>query len=142
MTTQAQTSAQPKTQNTSLNLLKLFLYENSAFSFIMGFLMLGFPTTVAGWMGTESHIIFTVLGILLIVWALDVLWVARQNPIKLLFVRLIIGADVLWVVGSALILAFNLFDFSATGNWTVLIVADIVMIFAIGQYAGIRRYKN
>ena len=140
MTTQAQT--QSTVQNTNRSFLKTVLYENSAFSLINGLIMLALPGTVAEYMGVESKMAFSVLGILLLVWAVDVFWVARRNPLNLMYARLVIGGDILWVIGSAVVLLLNLFDFSTTGNWVTLIVADIVMIFAIAQYIGVRRLQR
>lgn len=142
MATQAQVQTQSSVQSTGGSLLKTVLYENSVFSLVSGLLMLALPGTVAEFMGVESTTAFSILGVLLLVWSADVFWTARQNPINLTYARMIIGGDLLWVVGSAAVLLFNPFDFSTAGNWATLIVADIVMIFAIAQYIGVRRLNR
>lgn len=139
MTTQAQVQNKIVSSSTERSLLKTVLYENSAFSFVSGLLMVSMPYTVADFMGVESATAFQILGVLLFIWAADVFFVARQNPLNLTFAWLIIGGDLLWVIGSAVVLLLNPFDFSTEGNWATLIIADIVMVFAIAQFVGIRR---
>ena len=50
--------------------------------------------------------------------------------------------DVVWVVGSAVLLVTKALPFTPVGVWAVAIVADIVAIFAIVQYLGLRRMSR
>lgn len=142
MTTQVQVQNQSTIQSANRSLLKMVLYENSIFSLASGLLMLILPGTVAKFMGIESSTPFMILGALLLIWSGDVFYVARQNPFNLTYARLVIGGDLLWVIGSAIILVLNPFNFSTEGSWATLIVADIVLVFGIAQFVGIRRLNR
>lgn len=47
--------------------------------------------------------------------------------------------DVAWVMGSTIILFTNWASLTNAGWWAVTVVADIVTIFAVVQYVGLRR---
>ncbi len=47
--------------------------------------------------------------------------------------------NVAWVVGSYIILFTNWASLTNAGWWAVAVVADIVTIFAVVQYVGLRR---
>ena len=49
--------------------------------------------------------------------------------------------DIAWVVGSALLLFTGWVSFTTAGWWAVLLVADVVALFAILEFVGIRRLQ-
>lgn len=73
------------------------------------------------------------------IFAAQVFYIASQNPIKPIWVKYAITMDVLWVVGSFLLLITNALSLSTIGNWVVLMIADIVLIFATLQFYGLRQ---
>ncbi len=109
-------------------LAALFAAKNiSAFLFAMEFTVWSFPA---------STLIFE-LGIGLLIFAALVLLVARQKTLRLGWVKAIIAADLLWVVDSALLLALYPQYFSPMGFEAMVIVAIIVLVFALDQGLGL-----
>jgi hypothetical protein len=64
---------------------------------------------------------------------------ARSEPVNTGIARFAVYADLAWVVGSAVLIFANLVPFTTAGKWTIAIIADVVLVFAILQYVGLRR---
>ena len=47
--------------------------------------------------------------------------------------------DVLWVLGSVALIFSNQIPLTVAGKWAVALVADVVALFAVLQYVGVRR---
>lgn len=133
-----QTTTQQAT-TTNFNLLKTALRGNAVFSIISAAIALVASSSVAELMGVEPTLPFIIIGVGLVIWAVEVFAISSQEPIRPDFVRMVIGGDLLWVAGSAALLLFDPFDFATEGKWLVLVLADIVLTFAIVQYVGLRR---
>lgn len=121
------------------SLLRSALLGNSIFCFLSGLDFALFSGPVAKFLGLSSPTVIFVLGIILAGYALVVFSQSRMQPLNFSFAQLVIIADVLWVIGSALLIFTNLVAFTTTGKWTIAIIADIVLIFAITQFVGLRR---
>jgi ABC-type multidrug transport system permease subunit len=65
---------------------------------------------------------------------------ARKKPIKLLDGWIAVVLDAAWVIGSYPLLF--VVPFSTSGKWVVGIVAEVVMVFALVQWLGIRRVRK
>ena len=128
------------TQNKSL--LRSALLGNSIFCFLSGLDFVLFSGPVSRFLGLDSPTVIFVLGIILVAYALVVISQSRAQTLNLPFARFVIIADVLWVIGSAVLVFTNLVAFTTAGKWSVAIVADIVLVFAIVQYIGLRRITN
>jgi hypothetical protein len=48
-------------------------------------------------------------------------------------------ADVAWVLASVVVVVSGWAPLTAAGVWAIMIVADIVAVFAVAQYVGLRR---
>jgi len=130
------------------SLLRRVLYGNVAFSVASAGLFFFASEQVASFIGIADTMIFgvidgnsfiTLLGIGLAIFALDVLFVATRKPINVNYAGMIAIADFIWVAGSWLLLATGAIPFSDAGNWAVLIISDIVLLFGIAEVVGIRR---
>jgi len=128
------------TQNNSL--LRHALLGNSIFCFLSGLDFVLFSGAVARFLGLSSPTVIFVLGIGLIAYALVVFSQSRRQPLNLSFARLAIIADVLWVLGSAVLIFTDPVAFTTAGKWSIVIVADIVLVFTILQFVGLRRIAN
>jgi len=53
-----------------------------------------------------------------------------------------VTGDVAWVIMSIILIVSNWLPLTTHGQWTILIVSDIVLLFAIAQYIGIRRLNQ
>jgi hypothetical protein len=153
MTTQSYTSSsalsssEPNT-DTRQALLRRVLYGNVAFSVLSAGVFFFAGEQIATFLGIADILIFdlingvsfiSLMSIGLALFAIDVLFVATRNPINLKYAWMIAVADFIWVALSWLLLATGVIAFSDAGNWAVLIIADIVLLFGIAEVVGIRR---
>ena len=128
-------STQSVTQNNQgSNLLKNALRGNALFSGTSGLIALLAAQSLAAFTGIEPPIIFVVLGIVLILYAVDLWWIASRETINRRFAWAAIILDVLWVVGSIAILLFGWLPLTVAGSWTIALLAEVVAIFAVLQY--------
>ena len=54
----------------------------------------------------------------------------------------VIIVDLLWVADSAALLVTGWLPLTVAGQWIIAIVADVVLLFAIWQYFGLRRMQK
>jgi hypothetical protein len=118
------------------------LLGNSIFCFLSGLDFVLFSGPIARFLGLSSSTLLLVLGIILVAYALVVYSQSRAQPLNLAFARYVIILDVLWVIGSAVLVFTNLVAFTIAGKWAIAIIADIVLVFAIVQFVGLRRITN
>lgn len=132
-------------------LLRRALLGNMAFSSLSAGLFFFGSQSVADFIGIADVSVFNViggttfimlLGLGLAIFAFDLLFVASRPVIHVPSAWSIVVADVIWVVASWLLLITGAIPFSDAGNWSVLIIADVVLIFAIVQAVGIRRMNR
>jgi len=123
-------------------LLRNALRGNGIFSLLSGAIMVVGAGALANIMGVPSAVAFIVIGVGLLLHAVNLFYNAGKNTIKMNFGWFAIIADVAWVLGSAVILLTDAFSLSTTGKWIVLMVADVVLLFAIVQYLGLRKMTN
>jgi hypothetical protein len=95
--------------------------------------------SLAAFIGVQEPLVFTVLGVVLILFALDLIWIAAREFIDRRFVWAVIILDVAWVAGSLIILLLDLVPLTVAGRWTIILLAEVVAVFAILQYIGLRR---
>jgi hypothetical protein len=127
---------------TKNSLLRNALRANAAFSGISGIIAIIDAEIIADFMGTGTALIYMILGLNLVIYAGITLYYAGQEAIDKRFAWFAVIADGIWVIASAAILLTNAFDLSVGGKWLVLILADVVLAFAIAQYIGLRRTRQ
>lgn len=149
-TTLSETTATEK-RNPREQLLRWVLIGNIAFSTMSAGLFLLASQGIADFIGISDAMVFDLingvnfisfLGVGLAGFALYLLYTVTRNPINIRLAWSIVTADVVWVVLSWLLLATGAIPFSTAGNWAVLIIADIVLVFAIAEVVGIRRINR
>lgn len=128
------------TNNSSL--LRNALYGNSIFCATSGLAFTLFSDPIASFLGLSSSWIMLVLGIGLLLYGIEVFMFAKKEDISTGFAKFVIGADIAWVLGSALLIFTNLVAFTSPGKWAIAIIADIVLVFAVVQYTGLRRVST
>lgn len=135
-------AANERTQvNSQHQFLRRVLLTNSLFSAISGSVVAALANPIAEFMGLSSAVPLMLVALALLPFAFGVYRVATQEVLQKSFVRIIFFMDVAWVVASLVLLATNALALTTAGNWAVLIVADAVMLFAIGEYIGLRRLR-
>jgi len=123
-------------------LLRYALRANASFSAVSAALFLAASGSVAAFLNFIPQKQVLLLGLQLAVFAF---WLfrlsARSNPPNWQ-VWLIIALDVLWVAGSFQILLVPPPGLTQGGKWAIGIVADIVSVFALLQFAGLRKLRK
>lgn len=122
--------------------LKNALLLNAVSSGATGLLLLIFPGFFAGLFGTSQSIPYTVTGIFLLFFALDVYLQSRKDPLHYGRVQWIIALDILWVVGSLIIIVPRLFNLTAIGYILIGGVALWVAAMAVLQSLGLRQLSG
>ena len=125
--------------NQGSNLLKNALRGNALFSGTSGLIALAAAQSLTAFTGINPPIIFVVLGIALILYAVDLWWVASRETINRRFAWAAIILDVLWVIGSIAVLLSGWLPLTVAGSWTIALLAEAVAIFAVLQFVGLRR---
>lgn len=133
------TTLQAPSQIQSYAFLRRVLQADAATAALSG---LGFTLAagpVAAFLGLDAPWPVRLTGLLLLLFAADVAYVASRDTLNRTFVAAIIAANLLWVAGSALLLLTGWVAWSPAGFWAVASVADIVAVFAALQWVGLRR---
>ena len=132
-------------------LLRKALRANSAFSLASGLLLTFAAASIASFLGIEETSIFDgfdgtalvrVVGIGLIGYALLLYFFTQHSEITPMQGMEAVIADGAWVVGSVVLLLTDWLPLTSAGSWAILLVADVVLVFAIVQYIGVRRIKQ
>lgn len=129
----------PTANGAADQLLRGVLQANMIFSGLSGLLLAAAATPLRSWLGVPATWPLVVIGIGLLGFAWLLFQIARQSPLDLRQANFIFWLDVAWVVGSALLLFTGWVSFTNAGWWAVLLVADVVALFAIIEFIGIRR---
>lgn len=111
--------------------LQKTLFVNALFSFSTGLALIFQYENIASAFGLKTQLFFLYLGIALVFFSGTVFYEFKK--LRKRFIELIIIQDVLWVIGSILVLAFSLVS-TSTAYWIITIVAFIVGLFALLQY--------
>ena len=122
--------------------LRNVLRWNALFSTLSGLFVLFFAETVAQLIGLANPMILVVLGIGLLPFAFFVYQVSAMKTLNYKLVWTIIVMDVMWVVGSVILLFSNLLPLTTVGKWSIGLLADVVAIFAILEYVGVRKAQK
>jgi hypothetical protein len=132
-----QTSVQPA--KARVTFLGRVLQANGIFSGLSGLALIVDAGPIATFLGINAPWVLAAIGVGLVIYAIDLFWIASREPIDARFATGAIVMDGLWVLGSILLLVTDWVPFTDAGKWTVGIVADLVATFAILQFIGLRR---
>jgi hypothetical protein len=128
------------TSNSPSKLLRRTLQANAAFSALSGIIAITDAKPLSSLLGVNVSSLLIGMGIALLAYAAVLFLNARRENIKLQEAWLAVVLDAAWVVGSAILIFAG--TLSTTGNWLVAIVADVVLLFAVLQFFGIRRLRK
>ncbi len=121
------------------SLLKKALLVDSVLSFLVGVDLLLFSKTIAGFLGLSTSWIILVVAVICILYGIEIYLAARAEPIHTGIAKFATYGNLVWVLGSAVLIFANLVPFTTAGKWTIAIIADVVLVLAIFQYVGLRR---
>lgn len=123
-------------------LLRTVLRLNALFSFVSGLAVVLAAVPIGQFMGVESFLVLRLVGASLLPFAAFVYWVTTPAMIRPPLARMIIIMDVLWVIGSLVLLFSGWLPLTTAGKWIVFLQADAVATFAILQTIGVRRLRS
>lgn len=111
--------------------LKKALLANAVFSMSSGAVLIIFHQGVAQLFEVENEAVFWIVGLGLLMFSASVFYEARQ--LRRVFVFSIIIQDLLWVLASVILLIWDPFGISVSGQLLIGFIALIVLIFALVQ---------
>jgi hypothetical protein len=114
--------------------LKLTLLANALFSTISGSVIILFTSELTHIFQLKSSLPMLLIGWGLMLFMMQLLWLSFKKTIPLFGVNGIIIQDVLWILGSIILLLWNPFSFPYTALWITAIIASIVTVFAFMQW--------
>lgn len=121
--------------------LKNALLANAVFSSVSGLSFIMFTQAFSRFLSWSSWILPSV-GLGLLGFALMIYLITRAEQINYAQVRSIIAADVAWVVLSIALISMPVVSLPLGGKWAIGILADVVAVFALLQYLGLRKHKS
>ena len=121
----------------SQRLLRRVLRRNALLSLLSGIVLLAMNRRLAEFLGLPSDADLTALVIGLLGYARWLLWNARRKTIRIVEAWIAVVLDILWVVGSCALLFVA--TPSSGGKWIVGLVAEMVFLFGLMQWLGLRR---
>ncbi len=122
--------------------LRRVLIANSLFSGLSGLVLVAMSEPVSAFLGLPWPWTLIAIGVGLLIYAAQLLWAARQSSLPRQTALGFVVMDAAWVLGSAVLLAAGWVPFTPAGRWAVIIVADIVALFALLQLYGLRRMQG
>jgi len=120
------------------NILRNALLFDAGASLLTGGAALAFAGPLAHWTGIASWILYA-LGAGLVLFAADVAYTATRKMINPLFVKLIIVANVAWVIGSGLSLFLFQSRLTFEGMLVIELLAVAVALLTAVEAVGLRR---
>jgi hypothetical protein len=123
-------------------LLRQALRGNGVFSAVSGLTLIVAARPLAAFMGLAWPLALSITGLVLLPYAAVLIWVTSQAEIDRRLAITAVVLDSLWVIGSALLLLTDWLNLSVAGNWTVALLAEAVLVFAILQAVGLRRART
>src|SRR6516162_5082039 len=121
-------------------LLRKALIGNALFSTLSALTILFAQGWVLRILGLPSSVNLLVLGAGLIVFAVTLMINAGKRQVKKSDAWIAVCMDLAWVLGSY-VLIFTV-SFSTEGKWVLGVVAELVLLFAVLQFLGIRRIQK
>ncbi len=109
------------------------------FCVLAGLLFMLDANGVSQFMGVQSTGVISVLGLGVFVYGLALLYDVFKGMVNPRLLQVLMGLDALWIVASVVILFAAPAALNTEGRWTVLILADVVGLFGIWKYIGMRR---
>ena len=129
--------AQTNARSTSL-LGRRVLQANAIFSTASGSALALGAGSLAGWFGLPP-IALIVLGLTIVLFAVGLFFFARRGEVASVTLYSVAALDALWVVTSVFLILSGFAPLTVAGKWAVVILADIVAIFAGLEFYAARR---
>lgn len=126
----------------SSRLLRWALRANAGFSTLSAVVLIGFSESAAAFLGAAEPEQMITLGIQLAVFAAWLVWLASRAAIPRWQVAVVIVLDAVWVASSAAMLLSPPPPLTVGGKWAIALVAEVVGLFGVLQFVGLRRLRR
>jgi hypothetical protein len=123
----------------SNTLLRRVLQADGLICAAFGLLLTFGASPVASFMGVSSTVPILALGLIMAVYGVGLFVLASRETIDRRLPIIVIMLNIAWVIGSAIVLAADLFGLTTGGRWAILFIADAVALLAIAEFIGLRR---
>lgn len=120
--------------------LRRSLLANGGFSLISGIVLIPGARPLAELFGLAAPGMLVILGVGLLIYAVTLLRNGLRERISQTEAFVAVLLDLAWVAGSAAVIFAGVLN--TTGNWTVALVADAVLLFGLLQLYGLRRIRR
>lgn len=120
-------------------LLRRTLLANALFSTFCAFACLFWSKPLAALLGMNEPLVLIDLGLVILLFAPVVAWIALRPQLNRRFVTTIFLLDAAWVVISIILLLTDWVAFTSAGKWLVGGVTDVVALLAVLEYWGLRQ---
>lgn len=120
--------------------LRQSLRGNAFFSTASGLIFTLASGAIAEFLGGTPAILVAVVGGQLLLFAGALFWLASRPEISTQLVIAVIVADILWVLGTIVIVYVDLF--TRDGAALAIVLASVVLLLAILQSIGVRRMSG
>ncbi len=123
-------------------LLQRVMRGNAIFSASSGAILIFTAPALARLMGIPRPLALTITGVLLVAYG-PTLWTLAERAGKETWPGwLAVILDILWIAGSAALVFGGWLPLTTAGIWIIVVLADIVAVFAVLQFIGIRRLAH
>lgn len=114
--------------------LRVYLRINSVFSLLTGVLMVLYSNELLKFFNiSNNQYLYHLIGLNLILFACFIWYVSVKQLERKMLVKIISFLDILWVLGSSIIVAFQLFNLSQKGYFLIAILAIWIGFLAFKQ---------
>jgi hypothetical protein len=122
------------------SLLRNTLRADAAVCAVAGIDLLVFSGMAADLLGIARGATLPIVGTGLLAYAACLVIASRREPLSLTEAWAFATADLVWIAGSAALIAFG--PLSTSGRWLVGAIAVVVLAFAELKMLGIRRIRQ
>lgn len=133
------THVEDSTRQAAVPLLQRVMRGNAIFSSSSGVVLIAAAPALARTMGIPWSLALTITGALLVAYGPVVWMLAARASTTTWPAWLAVILDVLWVAGSMALVFGGLLPLTTAGIWIIIVLAEIVGLFAVLQFIGIRR---
>jgi hypothetical protein len=122
--------------------LSRVLLGNAVFTALSGLASLVWGPSLAIQLGIEQPLILPILGVVFLLSAVGLAGIALYTSPDRRLTQAVFILDIVWVAASVLALLAGWPPFTPTGKWIIAGVADVVAVFALLEFIGLRRMQN
>ncbi len=115
---------------------------DGAFCVLAGLVFLLGANGVSQFMGAQSSAVIGIIGLGTLLYGIGLLYDVFKGKVNTRLLQVAIRLDVVWIVASVVLLVAAPAALNTEGRWTVLILADVVAMFGIWKYTGLRRLNR